>query len=87
MPVCCMQHSQPSGWGDTYGALSNQRNRAPREKGQMVTQDYEKMQVDYEVEREASNLIVVSSETTAVTISYLIWAVLAHPEARVAHNR
>jgi hypothetical protein len=53
----------------------------------MVTQDYEKMQVDYEFEREASNLIVVSSETTAVTISYLIWTVLAHPKARVAHNK
>lgn len=35
---------------------------------------------DAEIEREASNLIVAGSDTTAVT--YLIWAVLKHPSIK-----
>ncbi|KAM0217610.1 hypothetical protein ACHAQD_007353 [Fusarium lateritium] len=32
------------------------------------------------VQAEASNLIVAGSDTTAVTLTYLIWAVLKHPQ-------
>jgi len=37
---------------------------------------------DSDVEIEASNFIVAGSDTTAVTLTYLIWAVLQHPEVR-----
>jgi hypothetical protein len=37
---------------------------------------------DAEIEREASNLIVAGSDTTAVTLTYLIWAVLKHPSIK-----
>jgi cytochrome P450 len=32
------------------------------------------------VQAEASNLIIAGSDTTAVTLTYLIWAVLKHPQ-------
>jgi cytochrome P450 len=35
---------------------------------------------DYEVAFEAGGLTVAGSGTTAVTLSYLVWAVLSHPE-------
>lgn len=34
---------------------------------------------DSEIEREASNLIVAGSDTTAVTLTYLVYSVLTHP--------
>lgn len=39
---------------------------------------------DAEIEQEASNLIVAGSDTTAVTMTYLVWAVLRNPHV---HNR
>lgn len=35
---------------------------------------------DYEVAFEAGGLIVAGSGTTAVTLTYLVWAVLSHPD-------
>ncbi|KAL1610837.1 hypothetical protein SLS60_002508 [Paraconiothyrium brasiliense] len=35
---------------------------------------------DEEIKREAGNLIVAGSDTTAVTLTYLVWAVLKQPE-------
>lgn len=35
---------------------------------------------DKDVREEAGNLIVAGSDTTAVTLSYLVWAVLKHPD-------
>ncbi|KAF9773343.1 hypothetical protein IL306_008876 [Fusarium sp. DS 682] len=35
------------------------------------------------VQAEASNLIVAGSDTTAVTLTYLIWAVIKHPQLQV----
>jgi len=35
---------------------------------------------DYQVAFEASGLIVAGSGTTAVTLTYLVWAVLSNPE-------
>lgn len=39
---------------------------------------------DPEIEQEASNLIVAGSDTTAVTLTYLVWAVLSNPKV---HDR
>jgi cytochrome P450 len=36
-----------------------------------------------EVAIEAGNLIVAGSDTTAVTLTYLIWAILSHPSLRL----
>ncbi|KAJ5127258.1 hypothetical protein N7448_008037 [Penicillium atrosanguineum] len=38
---------------------------------------------DMEVAIEAGNLIVAGSDTTAVTLTYLIWVVLSHPSLRL----
>ncbi|KAL3473816.1 hypothetical protein BJX99DRAFT_260932 [Aspergillus californicus] len=37
---------------------------------------------DVDVANEAGNLIVAGSDTTAVTLTYLIWALLSHPKLR-----
>ncbi|KAL9097914.1 MAG: hypothetical protein Q9165_000240 [Trypethelium subeluteriae] len=39
---------------------------------------------DYDVRVEAANLIIAGSDTTAVTLTYLIWAVLQRPALRKA---
>jgi len=43
---------------------------------------------DYQVAFEASGLIVAGSGTTAVTLTYLVWAVLSNPEiqSRLEHE-
>ena len=48
------------------------------------TKDFELS--DYEVEHEASNLIVAGSDTTAVSLTYLVW-VLLHPSHRHIHAK
>lgn len=37
---------------------------------------------DLDVTIEAGNLIVAGSDTTAITLTYLVWAVLSHPKLR-----
>ncbi|KAH6691824.1 sterigmatocystin biosynthesis P450 monooxygenase [Leptodontidium sp. MPI-SDFR-AT-0119] len=37
---------------------------------------------DADIQREASNLIIAGSDTTAVTLTYLVWAVLKNPEVK-----
>lgn len=39
---------------------------------------------DLDVKVEAGNLIVAGSDTTAITLTYLIWAVASHPQVRAA---
>ena len=39
---------------------------------------------DEDVASEAGNLIVAGSDTTAITLTYLVWAVLCHPRWREA---
>ncbi|KAH7075574.1 cytochrome P450 [Paraphoma chrysanthemicola] len=49
--------------------------------GQMLAASEEKVSLtDKDVREEAGNLIVAGSDTTAVTLTYLVWAVLKQPE-------
>lgn len=41
---------------------------------------------DLDVQLEASALIVAGSDTTAMTLTYLVWAVLSHPATHAALN-
>lgn len=67
-----------------HGALAIQNMRSSQGNnlnlfGQMVAtcDDYEKAALtDNSVREEAGNLIVAGSDTTAVTLTYLVWAVL-----------
>lgn len=71
-----------------HGALAirNMRNGGGSVQnlfGQMLaaTDTQEKMALtDGAIRHEAGNLIVAGSDTTAVTMTYLVWAVLKHPE-------
>lgn len=40
--------------------------------------------MNYQVRNEATNFIVAGSDTTAVTLTYLVWAVLKRPQLRAA---
>jgi cytochrome P450 len=76
----------------TYGTAAIQRSKSLAEKGETRGTIFSKMLdeaeagtsllSDAEIEREASNLIVAGSDTTAVTLTYLIWAVLKHPSIK-----
>ena len=67
-----------------HGALAvrNMRNRQGNTMnlfGQMLaaSDDFEKVTLtDRDVQDEAGNLIIAGSDTTAVTLTYLVWAVL-----------
>lgn len=64
-------HNMRSGRGDNMNLF-----------GQMLAacDDYEKAALtDRAVREEAGNLIVAGSDTTAVTLTYLVWAVLKDP--------
>jgi len=71
-----------------YGELAvrNMRNRAGSSRNlfsHMVAEadDQENETLsDNSVRLEAANLIVAGSDTTAVTLTYLVWAVLKQPE-------
>lgn len=71
-----------------YGrrAIENMRNRngnAMNLFGQMLAacEDNEKVSLtDKDIREEAGNLIVAGSDTTAVTLTYLVWAVLKQPD-------
>lgn len=70
-----------------YGGLAIQNMRsvdghALNLFGQMLaaSDDKEKVSLtDADVRSEAGNLIVAGSDTTATTLTYLVWAVLKHP--------
>lgn len=70
-----------------HGALAvrNMRNRqgnAMNLFGQMLaaSDDFEKAALtDRDVQDEAGNLIIAGSDTTAVTLTYVVWAVLRNP--------
>ncbi|KAJ5371092.1 uncharacterized protein N7496_007184 [Penicillium cataractarum] len=36
----------------------------------------------YDIEEEATSLIIAGSDTTAVTTTYIIWAIIKHPEVK-----
>ena len=71
-----------------YGrrAIENMRNRngnAMNLFGQMLAacENNEKVSLtDKDIREEAGNLIVAGSDTTAVTLTYLVWAVLKQPD-------
>ncbi|KAH7392725.1 cytochrome P450 3A17 [Pyrenochaeta sp. MPI-SDFR-AT-0127] len=71
-----------------HGALAirNMRNGSGNLQnlfGQMLaaSDSQEKVTLtDKDVREEAGNLIVAGSDTTAVTLTYLVWAVLKHPD-------
>ena len=83
-----------------YGrrAIENMRNRngnAMNLFGQMLAacENNEKVSLtDKDIREEAGNLIVAGSDTTAVTLTYLVWAVLKQPdlqtrlEDEIAHS-
>jgi cytochrome P450 len=70
-----------------HGAIAIQNMRSGQGNntnlfGQMLaaSDDYEKVALtDKAVREEAGNLIVAGSDTTAVTLTYLVWAVLKDP--------
>jgi cytochrome P450 len=70
-----------------HGAVAIQNMRSGQGNntnlfGQMLaaSDDYEKVALtDKSVREEAGNLIVAGSDTTAVTLTYLVWAVLKDP--------
>lgn len=73
----------------SYGSAAIARSKALSEKGETGKTLFFKMLAstdessdslkDDEIEREATNLIIAGSDTTSVTLTYLIWAVLKHP--------
>jgi cytochrome P450 len=72
-------------------AIRNMRKNAANAQnlfGQMVAQadaeDDKARLTDESVRDEAGNLIVAGSDTTAVTLTYLVWAVLKHPAVQAA---
>lgn len=75
-----------------YGALAvrNMKNASANTQnlfGQMLAQadSQEKTNLkDSTVRQEAANLIVAGSDTTAVTLTYLVWAVLKQPHLQSA---
>jgi cytochrome P450 len=74
-----------------YGvhAIKNMRNTDGNARnlfGQMLaaTDSEEKASLtEQDIREEAGNLIVAGSDTTAVTLTYLIWAVLKQPELQM----
>jgi cytochrome P450 len=72
------QHvSSPSKTGNLSGACIFTRIIDPAKNSELS---------DYEIEHEASNLIVAGSDTTAVSLTYLVWALL-HPSHRQAREK
>lgn len=74
-----------------YGTAAIQKSKTLTEKGETRGTIFSKMLSeadtgsglsDAEIEREASNFIVAGSDTTAVTLTYLCWAVLKHPSIK-----
>jgi cytochrome P450 len=67
-------------------SIQNMRNgngNAMNLFGQMLTASENKEKViltDKDIREEAGNLIVAGSDTTAVTLTYLVWAVLKQPD-------
>lgn len=72
-----------------YGTAAIAKNKALEARGEtrgtlfskmMLTEDASENSLTLsEIEREACNLIVAGSDTTAVTLTYLVWAVLNNP--------
>ena len=76
---------------NSYGMAAIQKSKSLSEKGETRGTIFSKMLSeadagsglsDAEIEREASNVIVAGSDTTAVTLTYLVWAVLKHPSIK-----
>ncbi|KAK0111924.1 hypothetical protein ONS96_001191 [Cadophora gregata f. sp. sojae] len=75
-----------------YGTEAIAKNKALADRGEtkdtlftkMLRESDEKTGTlsDADIQREAGNLIVAGSDTTAVTLTYLVWAVLKHPEIK-----
>ena len=57
--------------GDDKTIFSNSNKEAEREGGYMD---------EIDVQLEAQGLLVAGSDTTAVTLTYLVWAVICHPQ-------
>lgn len=76
----------------TYGTAAIAKNKALADRGEikdtlftkMLRESDEKAGLlsDAEIQREASNLIIAGSDTTAVTLTYLVWAVLKNSEVK-----
>lgn len=74
-----------------HGAVAIQNMRSGQGNnmnlfGQMLaaSDDYEKAALsDTSIRDEAGNLIVAGSDTTAVTLTYLVWAVLKDPALQI----
>lgn len=71
--------------GNAIRAMKSASGNVTNLFGQMVaaSESEEKAQValkDEDVNQEAGNLIIAGSDTTAVTLTYLVWAVLKQPE-------
>ncbi|KAL3419452.1 cytochrome P450 [Phlyctema vagabunda] len=69
----------------SYGTVAINKHRALSDRGEIhgtlfskaATEDKSGIKLaDADIEREASNLIVAGSDTTAITLTYLIWALL-----------
>ncbi|KAG4429099.1 hypothetical protein IFR05_015425 [Cadophora sp. M221] len=77
---------------ESYGVAAIAKNKALADRGEtkytlftkMLGEGDEKIESlsDMDISREASNLIVAGSDTTAVTLTYLVWAVLKSSEVK-----
>lgn len=78
----------------SYGSAAIERNMFLSDRGEVKHTLFSKMldvnsddeRTDSlpmeDIKREAANLIVAGSDTTAVTLTYLIWAVLSYPAVK-----
>ncbi|KAH7317824.1 putative cytochrome P450 [Rhexocercosporidium sp. MPI-PUGE-AT-0058] len=93
LPIPAIQHWLGSTKRiESYGVAAIAKNKALVDRGETKDTLFAKMLregndksrslSDVDIAREASNLIVAGSDTTAVTLTYLVWAVLKNPEIK-----
>ncbi|KAK8106995.1 sterigmatocystin biosynthesis P450 monooxygenase [Apiospora kogelbergensis] len=75
-----VQNLRRSGGGQNLFSQMMTQAEMDEEKGGQEEGERTHQLSDYDVRIEATNLIVAGSDTTAVTLTYLIWAVLKRPE-------
>jgi hypothetical protein len=66
-----------------FGNMRNSNGNALNLFGQILAaseSDEKSSLTDGDIRSEAGNLIVAGSDTTATTLTYLVWAVLKHPQ-------
>lgn len=99
LPIASIQHALATPLRvNAYGhqAIQNLRNHSTSPEAgkegsvcifsKMIDETKNSGLSDYEIEHEAANLIVAGSDTTANSLTYLVW-VLLHPKHREIRNK